>query len=293
MRAIGSSYEQIISTLEALQDAKFNVETRRSALSLVAAVCDFSFLCFLYFWSEVLHEVNQTQKYLQTAGISLQQCTLKLRSLRMFLEEQRVEVAENAIAQATEKCEEMGIAVQQRVRYRKKMPGERAGDAGLSLTEQTRRAMFECLDRFHRELDTRSKAMEKVTLVFSIIEPASMMFETVETLQTLTSSLTEIYDEFSGDEIVTEILRLRRHLRAAGMHLDATRTWTAKQFLEFVAKWNFFESLPNLTVIFRLFLTVCVSVASCERNFSKLKLIKTSLRSKMTDERLSNLAILT
>ncbi|KAG0418151.1 hypothetical protein HPB47_005099 [Ixodes persulcatus] len=41
----------------------------------------------------------------------------------------------------------------------------------------------------------------------------------------------------------------------------------------------FFETLPNLTVIFRL-------------NFSKLKLIKTSLRSTMSDERLSNLSIL-
>ncbi|XP_070379118.1 zinc finger MYM-type protein 1-like [Dermacentor albipictus] len=293
VRAAGRSYELIITTLEALQDAKFNVETRRGALSLIAAVCDFSFLSFLYFWSEVLQEVNETQKYLQTAGISLQHCSLKLKSLRMFLEEQRIEVVEKAIAQATAKCEEMGIELQQRVRYRKKMSGERAGDAGLILTEQTRRAMFECLDRFHRELDTRSKAVEKVTLVFSIIEPVSLIFESVETLQTLTSSLTEIYDEFSGEEIVLEILRLRRHIKAAGNHLDVTRTWTAQQFLEFIAKWNFFESLPNLTVIFRLFLTICVSVASCERNFFKLKLIKTSLRSTMNDERLSNLAILT
>ncbi|CAN8008808.1 unnamed protein product [Ixodes pacificus] len=89
-----------------------------------------------------------------------------------------------------------------------------------------------------------------------------------------------------------EIIRLRRHLKAAGKHPNETKTWNAKQFLEFIAKWSFFETLPNLPVIFRLFLTICVSVASCERNFSKLKLIKTSLRSTMSDERLSNLSIL-
>ena len=30
-------------------------------------------------------------------------------------------------------------------------------------------------------------------------------------------------------------------------------------------KWNFTESLPNLALSLKFFLTVCVSVASCER----------------------------
>jgi len=42
----------------------------------------------------------------------------------------------------------------------------------------------------------------------------------------------------------------------------------------------------------RLFLTVGISVASCEKSFSKLKIIKNDLRSNMSQLRLSNLAIL-
>nr|CAH7713144.1 unnamed protein product [Callosobruchus chinensis] len=42
----------------------------------------------------------------------------------------------------------------------------------------------------------------------------------------------------------------------------------------------------------KIFLTMPVTVASCERSFSKLKLIKTYLRSTMGQERLSGLAIL-
>jgi hypothetical protein len=49
---------------------------------------------------------------------------------------------------------------------------------------------------------------------------------------------------------------------------------------------------PNLVIAYRLLLTFPVTVASGERSFSKLKLIKTYLRSTMTQERLSNLAIL-
>lgn len=49
---------------------------------------------------------------------------------------------------------------------------------------------------------------------------------------------------------------------------------------------------PNLVIAYRLLLTFPVSVASGERSFSKLKLIKTHLRSTMTQEKLLNLAIL-
>jgi len=42
----------------------------------------------------------------------------------------------------------------------------------------------------------------------------------------------------------------------------------------------------------RIFLTIAVSVATCERSFSKLKLIKNYLRSTMSTLRLRNLATL-
>ena len=41
----------------------------------------------------------------------------------------------------------------------------------------------------------------------------------------------------------------------------------------------------------KLYLTIGVSIASCERSFSKLKLIKLYLRSTMNDDRLSALSI--
>jgi len=42
----------------------------------------------------------------------------------------------------------------------------------------------------------------------------------------------------------------------------------------------------------RIFLTIAVSVATCERSFSKLKRIKNYLRSSMSSLRLRNLATL-
>ena len=52
------------------------------------------------------------------------------------------------------------------------------------------------------------------------------------------------------------------------------------------------ESFRNACIAFRILLTISVTVASTEISFSKLKLIKSYLRSTMLQERLSGLAIL-
>ena len=52
------------------------------------------------------------------------------------------------------------------------------------------------------------------------------------------------------------------------------------------------ESFPNTCIAFRILLTIPVTVASAGSSFSKLKLIKSYLRSTMSQKRLSELAIL-
>jgi len=63
-------------------------------------------------------------------------------------------------------------------------------------------------------------------------------------------------------------------------------------FCSLFKKYNLGNSVPNIVIMLRIFLTIAVSVAACERSFSKLKLIKNYLRSSMSTLRLRNLAIL-
>ena len=62
--------------------------------------------------------------------------------------------------------------------------------------------------------------------------------------------------------------------------------------LKFIVSFGGNDVFPNLKVGLQILLTVPISVAGCERSFSKMKLIMPYLRSTMTESPLTNLAIL-
>jgi hypothetical protein len=87
-------------------------------------------------------------------------------------------------------------------------------------------------------------------------------------------------------------------------YIDANDLYVELKFLQdFIPKENMgpveilkflkhHDCFPNATIAYRVLLTIPVTVASAERSFSKLKLLKSYLRSTMTQERLNDLAMI-
>jgi len=67
---------------------------------------------------------------------------------------------------------------------------------------------------------------------------------------------------------------------------------TANDYLMYICKNSLQEIYPNVYIFLVILLTTPVTVASAESFFSRLKLINNTLRSTMTDDRLSALAII-
>ncbi|GBM06889.1 hypothetical protein AVEN_147831-1 [Araneus ventricosus] len=67
-------------------------------------------------------------------------------------------------------CEEMDIPVVKRrtVRRKKIMPGEKAADEPLTLDQELKRSMLDCIGRFHQEIDTRCEGMECISDRFAV-----------------------------------------------------------------------------------------------------------------------------
>ena len=71
-----------------------------------------------------------------------------------------------------------------------------------------------------------------------------------------------------------------------------SKQMSAFELLSFLSEKKLDEIYPNLWIALRIAVTLPVTVASAERSFSKLKLIKTYLRSTISQEHLSGLAIM-
>lgn len=90
-----------------------------------------------------------------------------------------------------------------------------------------------------------------------------------------------------GDSKDINAFELAEEISAVSALLD--KKSSPSNTLQFITLLNF---APNLCIALRLLLTIPITVASGERSFSKLKLIKNFLRSTTTQTRLNGLALL-
>lgn len=301
--AIKSHYENVIDALEKLTEHNENADTRGDASTTLASISTFPFLCFLNLWGNILPEVDSIQNYLQTKGLDLGQAMRAVESLLKFLTDQRDCLVNNSLDTAMHTCASMDIPVVRRVRKKRRMDGETAADTGLSFQDEIKRDMYEILDRLSSEIQRRFEHLKSVNDKFAFLQLSNLLEPANdEVMETQINDLTALYDEINGDELKLEVRRLCRllQLSAPGSASDQNSKFkaldvdncSALTLLQWIVKWGFTEMLPNMTVALRIFLTMSISVASCERSFSKLKLVKTYLRSQMTDARLSGLAVL-
>ena len=136
---------------------------------LLSCMMSYTFIAYLAFWCPVLSEINDVQIFLQTPGLGLNSCVTKLGALVLFCEEERENVVEEAKAKDTTFCEEMGVPTETRLRRGRRMEGENAEDAGLSLHADVMREQLQIIDRLHGEIRNRTNHMMDVNDKFGFL----------------------------------------------------------------------------------------------------------------------------
>ncbi|KAK9048261.1 hypothetical protein SSX86_032776 [Deinandra increscens subsp. villosa] len=143
------------------------------------------------------------------------------------------------------------------------------------------------------QITTRFEQMEHFESIFGFMFDASKLYYLDDDLLktsclNLELALTHDKDsDIDGNDLFIELEILQGMLPRVAY--EGERPWTSIKIMEFAKKMDMF---PNVLLAYKILLTIPVTVASAERSFSKLKLLKTYLRSTMTQERLNGLAIL-
>ena len=143
------------------------------------------------------------------------------------------------------------------------------------------------LDTALIQLKSRLEGQSLVTELFSFLFPANLLKMSDEQLAAAAAKLQQVYHLDITPDLCQEIRMFRQEFVRF-----IEKSATVLDLLDILVGNGLVVSLPQLSATFLIFLTLPVTVATAERSFSKLKLIKDYLRSTMNQERLDGLALL-
>ena len=280
--------DALLEVAETTTEPKINSESQSLAHNELE---DFEFILALVIWYDILVAVNTVSKDLQSKDMQLDQALSNIKGLVTFMESYKATGFTSAKITAHEIAKELKVeAVFRQTRVKRK-------DADGSVLSAER--VFE-IDYFNKivekalsALRTRFEKMQQFENMFGFLFNLSKLSEMDDIklkskCEALSMALTvplphgETSTDINAADLFTEL-----RLLCVTVPKEAT---TALETLRYLKKRN--GTFPNSEVALRILLTIPVTVASGERSFSKLKLIKSYLRTTMSQERLCGLAII-
>ncbi|XP_024994016.1 uncharacterized protein LOC112527546 [Cynara cardunculus var. scolymus] len=269
---------------------------RRDAKSLAHnELGDFEFLVSMVVWYEILYAVNLISKHLQSENMLIDVAIDKVKGLISYFKGYRKRRFLDAIELARTIATELNIDPlfpQRREIRRKRHFNENSHDASemnsQSMEESFEVNYFLCVfDHAIASLSRRFEQYQEYESVFRFLFTYYKLRSLDDTCSK--SSCTNFenamkkQDQFDidGNDLYVELKILQDLFPAQKM-----RPLDILKYLKHV------ECFTNAIIPYRVLLTILVIVTSAERSFSKLKLLKSYMRSTMTQERLNGLLMI-
>ena len=293
LMGIKHRYCDVMKALARIVLENRNAAERCDALKFQKLLQRFEFVLILVVLTKILSAINAASMYLQSKNADLLKAAHHLKTAFDNLSDYRNNFTD-AVNEATTICQLWGVEAKfkdTRVARKKRHFDELAEDTRLTnADERFRVTVFNCLiDTVTSQLTNRFTAMNNLIKKFSIIFPKVLSSTPEHDIVSQATALQKDYSSDLSEAFPVQLVTLASSLKSEIAKLSSVKDLAHLLIVDHAAMTSTFTDVVSALL---LFLTLPVTVATAERSFSKLRLIKNYLRSTMGQDRLCALALL-
>lgn len=254
---------------------------------------DFETVFLIILQSRILNSIDTVSKLLQNEQQDIQKSSKLLKNVSNDICKLRNEFLDIK-KEADITARKWGIIpefCQKRIRKRKRFFDEVANDFVFETAEDIFRVevFYKTLDIIISQLQSRTISLHQIATNFNILDTEVLLNSTDTVIYQMAENIRKIYEGDISDRLPYQLLAFQKCFSDELKNIKSV-----KNLLKFIMVDNYSSSssFTEIITLCFLYLTIPVTVASAERSFSKLKLIRTYLRNSMSQNRLSSLAML-
>uniref|UniRef100_A0A6P7GG18 Uncharacterized protein LOC114342035 n=1 Tax=Diabrotica virgifera virgifera TaxID=50390 RepID=A0A6P7GG18_DIAVI len=264
-------------------------------MKLQKQMSSFDFVLMLVFQSRILERIQITSKTLQRSDVNLDDAKNLLQKCLKTLSELRGEF-DDVLDQASKLAAKWNIdssITSKRKRKVKTFFDELSSDYEFSDPVHCFKVkvFLRAVDILISQLNERFKSMVCITDTFSFLNQDNLLHFSDKQL---VKSASEFYKKYESDvthALTNEVICFRNVVKD---DIKSNKISKISHLADYPLIRNKFIALsvPNVSTALIMFLILPVTVASSERTFSKLKIIKNYLRNSMSNTRLCDLSVI-
>jgi hypothetical protein len=290
--ALAKGYDNICQALESLaEDDRQTAETRYEATHLWRSMHKLETIFLTFFWKDVLTRFNEVNNTIQKVDITMATVVRLYASLKGYVTELRDQfgyyetIANNKMPQQdyADNGSRRKI-ISSRLRY---LEGG-SSKTPLSGQEKFRTQTFiPVIDAITLEISNREKAYQFIDSKFSYFSQLHCL-SNEEICSYCKILVTTYHEDLEEDNLFDECVQFKHYIQT----VSSLSLASASSIYSYL-KENALESVfPNMEISLRMYCSMMASNCTAERSFSKMSLIKNTLRSTMLEVRLNSLSIL-